>query len=92
MNLTMAHVLNKLTGVELEDVKKQLELDASSHAEQGMYLEHLWRNADDPNEILFIFRVDDRSRCKELMERICAEARKENPDVKLPEKLFLEEA
>jgi hypothetical protein len=33
----MAHVLAKLTGVKLADVKHQLETDASSHAEQGMH-------------------------------------------------------
>ena len=87
----MAHILNKFTGVKLEDVKKQLEKDAASHAEYGMYLEHLWRNVDNPDEIFFLFRVDDLNSCKRFMKRIHAEALKENPDIKLPQKIFLEE-
>jgi hypothetical protein len=47
----MAHVLAKLTGVQLADVKHQLETDASSHAEQGMHVEHLWLNSDNPDEV-----------------------------------------
>jgi len=84
----MAHILNKLTGVKLEDVKKQLEADAPSHAEQVMYLEHIWTNADNPDEIFFLFRVDDLNRCKQLVKNVYAEARKENPETK-PEKIFL---
>lgn len=86
----MPHILNKLTGVKFEDVKKQLEMDATSHAEQGMYLEHLWVNADNPDEIFFLFRVDDLNRCKQLIEKVYAEARKKNPDAHLPQKIYLE--
>jgi hypothetical protein len=56
-----------------------------------MYLEHLWTNADDPSEVFFLFRVDDLNQCKEMVEKVYAEARKENLDVKLPEKIYLEE-
>ena len=37
----MAHVLAKLRGARLAEVKAQLDKDAASHADQGMYLEHL---------------------------------------------------
>lgn len=87
----MAHILNKLTNVKLEDVKNQLDMDKAGHAEQGMYLEHLWINADNPNEVFFLFRVDDLNQCKQLIEKVYSEARKKNPDAKLPEKIYLEE-
>jgi hypothetical protein len=87
----MSHVLAKLTDVRLTDVKKKLEEDATAHAEQGLYLEHLWINADHPNEVLFLFRVDDLDHCKQLMSRIHAEARKDNPHAKLPQMTFLKE-
>ena len=32
----MAHVLAKLTGAKVTDVKRQLESDTAAHAEQGM--------------------------------------------------------
>jgi hypothetical protein len=34
--------------------------------------------------------VDDLNRCKQLVEKVYAEARKDNPETKLPEKIFLE--
>ena len=53
----MAHVLAKLTGAKLTDVKQQLERDAAAYAEQGMVLEHLRKNADESEEILFLFAL-----------------------------------
>jgi hypothetical protein len=88
----MAHVLAKLTGVKLADVKHQLETDASSHAEQGMHVEHLWLNSDNPDEVLFLFRVNDLNHCKRMMNKIHADARRENPKAKLPEVIFLDDA
>jgi hypothetical protein len=85
----MAHVLAKLTGAKFTDVKRQLETDAAAHAEQGMYLEHLWENADDPEEILFLFRVDDLNHCKQRMNGVHAQARREDPNAKLPQLVFL---
>ncbi|MCW9705663.1 hypothetical protein [Fodinibius salsisoli] len=87
----MPHVLNKMTGVKFEDIQKQLNTDAASHAEHGMYLEHLWRNADEPDEIFFLFRVEDLDYCKNLMQKIYREAREKDPDIRLPDKIFLEE-
>jgi len=88
----MAHVLAKLTEVKFENVKQKLEEDAPAHAEQGMYLEHLWRNSDNPNDVLFLFRVNDLNHCKEQMKRVHAETRQNDPNAKLPELIFLEEA
>jgi hypothetical protein len=88
----MAHVLAKLTGVNLADVKRQLQTDASAHAEQGMYVEHLWLNSDNPDEVLFLFRVNDLNHCKQTMTTIHADARRENPKAKLPEVIFLDDA
>jgi len=88
----MAHVLAKLNDVKFADVKQQLEKDAPGHADQGMYLEHLWRNTDDPNEVLFLFRVNDLNHCKQLMNRVHAQARQEDPNAKLPQVVFLDEA
>ena len=85
----MAHILNKITGAPLEAVRKQLEIDKASHAAQGMYLEHLWTNADNPNEVFFLFRVDDLDQCKRETERVYAEARRQNPNAVLPEKIYL---
>lgn len=87
----MAHVLNKLSGVNIAEVKHQLLIDAEAHASQGMYLEHLWTNADSPDEVYFLFRVDDLEQCKLLIEQVYAGAKQTNPDTHLPEKIYLVE-
>jgi hypothetical protein len=51
----MPHILARLKGVNLEDIKKVLKIDAPQHAEQGLYLEHMWQNADDSEEVVFLF-------------------------------------
>jgi hypothetical protein len=84
-------MLAKLRGVKAEDIKKILKADASGHAEQGFYLEHLWQNADDPEEVLFLFRVDDLEHAKEFIEQAHAQAREVDPQGKLPRITFLEE-
>ena len=86
----MAHVLAKLTGVKLADVKQQLEKDAADHAEQGMYLEHLWQNAEAPGEVLFLFQVKDLDHCRQRIKKIHAQARRDNPDMPLPDMTFLD--
>jgi len=86
----MAHVLAKLTGAPLPAVKQQLEHDAAEHAEQGMYLEHLWQNADKPEEVLFVFQVKDLAHCQQRMREVHAQVRAKNPDAPLPELTFLD--
>ena len=86
----MAHVLAKLTGAAFADVERQLQQDAATHAEWGMYLEHPWKNIDSADEVLFLFRVDDLDRCKQRMKGVHAEARRQDPDAKLPQLVFLD--
>jgi hypothetical protein len=49
----------------------------------------LWRNADDPDEILFIFATADLNRARKFIEMVHARL-KENPNANLPQMLFLE--
>jgi hypothetical protein len=63
----MAHVLARLRRVKAEVIKQILTADASKHAEEGLFLEHLWQNVparltstvkaggDDPDEVVFLF-------------------------------------
>ncbi len=73
----------------MEDVKNMLKADTSMHAEQGLILRHVWRNTDDPDEILFIFTTPDLNRARKYIEIVHTEIRKENPNAKLPQLLFL---
>jgi hypothetical protein len=88
----MAHVLAKMTGVPVENIRRQLENDAAEHAKEGMFLEQLWQNSENPAEVLFLFRVDDLAHCLQLMKHRHAEARRQSPGVPLPEMTFLDRA
>jgi hypothetical protein len=85
----MDHVLARIRGVKVEDIKSMLKADTSKHAEQGLILRHIWRNTDDPDEILFIFTTADLNRARKFIEMVHAETLKENPNANLPKMLFL---
>ena len=85
----MDHILARIRGVKMEDVKSMLKTDAPKHAEQELILRHIWRNTDDPDEILFIFTTPDINRARKYIERVHTEILKENPNANLPQMLFL---
>ncbi len=87
----MAHVLAKLTGASLDVVRLQLEKDAAQHALDGMFLQHVWQNAEEPAEVLFLFRVNDLEHCRQLSQERHARARRDNPGMPLPQMTFLDE-
>ncbi|MDQ4066113.1 MAG: hypothetical protein M3114_00835, partial [Thermoproteota archaeon] len=76
----MDHILARIRGVKIEYVKNVLKADISKHTEQGLILRHIWRNTDDPDEILFIFTTADLNRARKFIEMVNAETLKENPD------------
>jgi hypothetical protein len=86
----MAHMLARLRGVKLDVIKPVLRRDAPHHAEEGLYLEHLWQNVDDPEEVMFLFRIDDVSHVKQFIERVHTQVRKEDPNANLPSMTFLD--
>jgi hypothetical protein len=85
----MDHILARIRGAKMEDVKSMLKADASRHAEQGLILRHIWRNTDDPEEILFIFTTTDLNHARKSIEIVHAEVLKVNPNANLPQMLFL---
>ena len=87
----MSHVLAKLRGVKFEEIRNLLKEHAQMHAKEGMYLEHIWQNADDKNEVLFLFRVNDLSHTRKFIEKVHSQALKEDPKANLPQMIFLEE-
>jgi hypothetical protein len=87
----MAHMLARLRGSRVEDIKSVLQADAPKHAEQGLHFEHLWRNVDDPDEVLFLFRIDNPTLAKQFIERVHKETLKQDPTVNLPLMTYLEE-
>ena len=64
----MAHMLARLRGSRIEDVRSVPHNDATKHAEQGLHLEYLWQNVDEPEEVLFLFRIDNPTLAKNLLK------------------------
>lgn len=86
----MAHVLARLRNVKFDVIEAILKADAVEHSSYSLYLEHLWKNADDSNEVLFLFRSDDLNRSKEFITQVHAQARSEDPDANLPDITYLD--
>lgn len=87
----MAHVLARMTGVPLANIRQQLTLDAQKHAADGMFLEHVWTDVADAQAVLFLFRVNDLAHCQQKMTRMHAEVRAAHPQATLPDLTFLQD-
>jgi len=87
----MAHVFARLSGVKVEDLKQALQADAARHAEEGLFVEHVWQNADDPQDVLFLFRTADLGHARQFIEKVHAQAREQDAQANLPHMTFLEE-
>jgi hypothetical protein len=85
----MPHLLAKLKNVPLETIKAILEKDKAFHASQGLYLEQLWQNADDENEVQFLFRIDNINQTKALIHKLHSVALAQDPNANLPEMTYL---
>ncbi|MBA0883721.1 hypothetical protein [Flavobacterium undicola] len=85
----MPQLLAKLNNIPFSTIKEILEKDKTFHASKGMYLEHLWQNADDANEVLFLFKIDSIENTKALIENLHQEALAQNPEANLPLMTYL---
>jgi hypothetical protein len=92
ISFNMPHILARLKGVNIEDIKKVPKADAPQHAEQGLYLEHLWQNADDSEEVVFLFGIENLIKAKEFISKVHTGAIAKNPQANLPYMTFLEES
>jgi hypothetical protein len=86
----MPHLLAKLNNVSFDAIKELLCKDAAFHASQGMYLEHIWQNADDNNQVLFLFKIEDVEATKNLINKLHTDALAQNPDANLPIMTYLQ--
>lgn len=62
---------------EVEDFDRWKEIfDAQAEPARayGLAVVHLWRSADNPNEVFFILAVEDRARAEAFMARPVSEA------------------
>lgn len=85
----MSHVLAKIKGTKVEDVKKALHADAWHHAQNGLKVEHVWQNDDDSDEVQFLFEADNLAEAKKFVAETHEAALKQNPNARLPSMTFL---
>lgn len=85
----MDHILARLKGAKMDDIRSVLKADAADHAKQGLILRHLWRNEDDPDEIVFIFTAADLGLARKYIEAAHEQVRRENPGANMPQLLYL---
>ena len=86
----MLHLLAKLHGAHYADIEKSLKADFMKHAAEGIFLEHLWKNRENEDEVLFLFRTMNLERAKKYLNQANLEAIKSNPGAEVPEFTFLE--
>jgi hypothetical protein len=86
----MAHMLARLRNVKLEIIKEILMRDATEHSEEGLFLEHLWQNADNQNEVLFLFHTKDLNHARQFIDRVHSQAMQQDPNANLPQMTYLE--
>jgi hypothetical protein len=85
----MDHILVRVKGTSVSDIQSALKSDAADHAKHGLLLRHIWKNADDPDEVLFIFTAADLDGARKYIEAAHSLMQKENPDASLTQVLFL---
>jgi hypothetical protein len=85
----MAHILARIIGIKFDDIEMVLLSDAVEHAERGMNLEHLWRNADNAEEVLFLFSAEDLDIARAYINEMHEQAMAAFPDFPKPEMTFL---
>lgn len=86
----MPHLLATLRNVPFETIKGILENDKAFHASEEMFLEHIWQNADDENEVLFLFRINSIEKTKKLIEKLHTKALEQDPKANLPTMIYLQ--
>lgn len=55
-----------------------------------MYLEHLWKNVGDRDEVLFLFKIDNIENAKSLIQKLRAATLSNNPNANVAKMTYLE--
>lgn len=86
----MDHILGRIKGVKTDDINAALMADAARHSKEGLVLRHIWKNADDGDETLFIFTTTNLDHTRKFIEMEHSKTRQENPRMTLPEITYLQ--
>ena len=56
-----------------------------------MFLEDIWQNTDDDNEVLFIFQINDIDETKALIHQLHSDSLTQDPNANLPETTYFKQ-
>jgi len=92
----LAKTLSK-KGVQLEDTKDKIKVVAYSDAIEGLERQQFWQSADDPCEVVFVFRAKDLVLAKQCIKKTAYSVKQQNsenkePEMKVREMVFLTES
>jgi hypothetical protein len=85
----MAHILATLHGLEKDVVEELLHDHKYQHELDCIHLEHLWGNALDDEEVIFLFKTDNVEKAKQALDKIHQECMRHNPEIEAPEIVYL---
>jgi hypothetical protein len=63
----MLHLLCRNKVKDYDFWKGGFDSDRAAQQRAGLTLLNLWRSADDPNEVFFLFQVTDRTQAEDFM-------------------------
>ena len=87
--------MNYLLGqfkVDLKLWKQVVTSDTALHREAGMHFQRVWRNLDNPEEIFFLFRLEDVAVAKAFLEKTGALDKGKMQRGEIPHLTFLQES
>ena len=84
----MAHILATLHELEKDIVEAMLHSN-QYHELDWFHLEHLWGNAEDDEEVIFLFETDNLDKAHIVLDQIHQWAMRHNPDIEPPVVIYL---
>lgn len=66
--------------------------DREAHNKAGLHFQEVWRNVDDPDEIFFLFKVDELDRARKFLQEAGALDQEKSSRGEIPHLVFLESA
>ena len=87
----MHYMLCRQKVADFEVWKKVLDSHSGLHREAGFFIQQVWRNLDDPNEVFFIFKVGDLDKARAFIKsQHAAQGKEESKALEYPDMWFLE--
>ncbi len=75
---------------DIQAWREAVESDKQSHLQAGLHFQQVWINAEDPNEIFFMFRLNDLEKAKSFLEKAGALDKQKQERGEIPKLWFLE--